>query len=633
MAEKQLTLGTKILIGVLAGIACGIVFGELVAPFKFVGDVYVGLLQMTVLPYVTVSLTEKIGGLTMGTARRLVGRAGIVLVALWGVAIFTVLMMSLTLPAWDAGTFFSSSLVERPKEFDFLGLYLPTNPFHALANNVVPAVVLFSILVGVALIGVPSKERLLEPLRVLSETLGRISGFIVRLAPWGTFALAAFAAGTLSPTELERLAGYVSTFTIAVVLLSVVVLPGFAVAVTPIRYGQLLGGLSQATLAAFATGKLFAVLPMIIADTRRLLVEQGVSDEEAQTTADVFVPLGYPFPNAGKVLTLLFIPFAAWFIGSPLEVSQYPLLLSVGVLALFGSPVAAIPYLLDTMRLPSDLFPFFVIAGIWCARVGDVLGAVHLSVFTLVSSAWNLGVLRLRATPLLIWVGVATLGGVAAIVSNRLIIEESLKGQTNSKDLVRDMDFYTYGEEVSIHVDAVMSPNPVPRADGREHPAAHPEGEGAQSGVRARHSAVLLPQQCGQDGWLGGGSGSPLCRRSRRRGEVGPRPARRDRRGDSTRMLSTWRSVRFRRLSTVMAAIARPVHTSRSMRPCWFATMMQSCIEVWRRFSSRTRFVSVTKPVGCSSTRGAMWRPTCRWSRSRPWRRLRGERSPMSTAS
>ena len=43
-----MTLGTKILIGVLAGLAVGIFFGDLAAPLQGAGDVYIGLLQMTV---------------------------------------------------------------------------------------------------------------------------------------------------------------------------------------------------------------------------------------------------------------------------------------------------------------------------------------------------------------------------------------------------------------------------------------------------------------------------------------------------------------------------------------------------------------------------------------------------------
>ena len=63
--------------------------------------------------------------------------------------------------------------MERRPPFDFVALYIPANPFHSLANNVVPAVVLFSVLVGVALIGVERKQVLLDVLQVVGEAVSR----------------------------------------------------------------------------------------------------------------------------------------------------------------------------------------------------------------------------------------------------------------------------------------------------------------------------------------------------------------------------------------------------------------------------------------------------------------------------
>ena len=64
-----------------------------------------------------------------------------------------VLLLPLSFPHWESAAFFSSSIVEIPQKVDFLSLYIPSNPFYSLANNVVPAVVLFSILFGIALMG------------------------------------------------------------------------------------------------------------------------------------------------------------------------------------------------------------------------------------------------------------------------------------------------------------------------------------------------------------------------------------------------------------------------------------------------------------------------------------------------
>ena len=79
----------------------------------------------------------------------------------------------------------------------FVDLYIPSNPFHSLANNVVPAVVLFSIFIGIALIGVERKQVVLDVLVVAVSALSQATRFVVGLTPFGIFAISAVAAGTL----------------------------------------------------------------------------------------------------------------------------------------------------------------------------------------------------------------------------------------------------------------------------------------------------------------------------------------------------------------------------------------------------------------------------------------------------
>ena len=52
---------------------------------------------------------------------------------------------------------------------------MPSNPFYAMANAVVPGLVLFSTAVGVALIGVPDKAPLLASLRALERAVVRVT--------------------------------------------------------------------------------------------------------------------------------------------------------------------------------------------------------------------------------------------------------------------------------------------------------------------------------------------------------------------------------------------------------------------------------------------------------------------------
>ena len=81
-------------------------------------------------------------------------------------------------------------------------------------------------------------------------------------------------------------------------------------------------------------------------------------------------------------------------------------------------------------------------AGIWCARIGDVLGAVHLTVFTLICSAWNQGWLRFRPARAIQWAAVTVVATAGTMFLNHAAIEATLEGQGTSRDLFRKMDRY-----------------------------------------------------------------------------------------------------------------------------------------------------------------------------------------------
>ena len=55
-----MSFSTRVLTGLISGLALGILLGDLVAPLKVFADGFIKLLQMTVLPYVTVSIISSL---------------------------------------------------------------------------------------------------------------------------------------------------------------------------------------------------------------------------------------------------------------------------------------------------------------------------------------------------------------------------------------------------------------------------------------------------------------------------------------------------------------------------------------------------------------------------------------------
>ena len=134
------SLSSRILVGLVAGIVTGLFIGERAAALQVFADAYIKLLQMTVLPYVTVSIITGLGALSYEQAKSLGLRVGAVLLLLWAVALVAVLLFPLMFPTLQTASFFSTTLVEPREPFDLVSLYIPSNPFNSLANNIVPAV-------------------------------------------------------------------------------------------------------------------------------------------------------------------------------------------------------------------------------------------------------------------------------------------------------------------------------------------------------------------------------------------------------------------------------------------------------------------------------------------------------------
>jgi len=333
--KRGISLSTQILIGLTLGIFVGLFFGDKASVFAIVGKAYIGLIQMSILPYMVVSLMLGIGSLSYEKAAKLAIAGGVVLVASWFLAFTMVFLMPLAFPAIKGGSFFSSSLVEVT-EVDFIDLYIPVNPFSSLARTVVPAAAVFSVAFGVALIGVENKKSLLDILNATSKTLTRIAMMVVKLTPVGVCAIAANAAGTMTIDEFGRLQSYIIPFIVATLLLTFWILPALAAALTPFSYREILKSGRDALPTGFVTGNLFITLPMLVESARKLFEDRNIRNDDTDNFVEVLVPTSFNFPNIGKLLTLLFVLFAGWFVGKSIDLTDYPGFAMLGLFTLFG---------------------------------------------------------------------------------------------------------------------------------------------------------------------------------------------------------------------------------------------------------------------------------------------------------
>jgi Na+/H+-dicarboxylate symporter len=104
LAAKGPSLSTMIFLSLGLGVLTGLFFGEMVAFLKVVGDVWIKLLQMTVLPYVMLSLVAGLGRLDYAHALLLLRKVGLMLLLLWAICLAIIFVFPLTFPPWESSS-------------------------------------------------------------------------------------------------------------------------------------------------------------------------------------------------------------------------------------------------------------------------------------------------------------------------------------------------------------------------------------------------------------------------------------------------------------------------------------------------------------------------------------------------
>lgn len=426
-----MTFTQKILLGLFGGVVLGLFFGELVGQLSVVGDIYIGLLQMTVLPYIMLSLIANLGRISWSESRGLLTTlCAVFLVFLLGGG--AILMLSpLAFPPADAASFFSRTLIEAPEVVDFVALYVPSNPFSAMADNLVPAVVLFSILLGIGLSGAAHSGGLLTALDTLTDALNRVNKLVIKLTPLGVFAIAAGTAGTMSLEELGRLQGFLISYTLLVAAVTFVVLPLLVSAVTPFTARELLMVPRDSLITIFAAAKIIVLMPQLIENVQELFRRHDLLDEEIEHGTGILMPLAYPFPNLGTYLILSFVAFAGWYLGRPLDFADTLSLEASSFFSSFVAPIVGIPFLLDMLQLPADVMELFVVSTVYTDRIRVVLGAMHLLALTTVVMAIRRGVFRPNMRKLGIAVLASVISVALALVATRFWLQATVVGTYN----------------------------------------------------------------------------------------------------------------------------------------------------------------------------------------------------------
>jgi ABC-type amino acid transport substrate-binding protein len=303
---------------------------------------------------------------------------------------------------------------------------------------------------------VKKRDSVLDALRVFNEAVVRVTRFNIGLTPIGVFAIGAVTAGTMTPETLIRLEVYFITFGAAAILLAFAILPLLVTALTPFRYWEVISIAREALLTAFVTNNAFIVLPMLAENSKELLKKRGLLTPESDSAAEILVPVLFNFPNAGKLLTLLFIPFAGWLAGSELGSGDLANLFAVGIPSYFAKAQVALPFLMDFFELPHDLFQLYIPTTIITGKFDSMVTAMNLLVFALLGAGAMGGFLVIRHRRLLLTAAAIAGGVVFTVVSMKLVLGALIDTSYHKDEALRQMHLPRAMSDVIVHRDPAV---------------------------------------------------------------------------------------------------------------------------------------------------------------------------------
>lgn len=350
-------------IGVAAilGIAFGLIVGEWAANLKFIGDLFIRLIQMAIVPLVMSSVIVATGGMTgsgMGkmafrTFKWMIGFSIVAALLAWGIG---------TIIQPGAGIDFSGGVDPALEESaasatgwqETVLNFVSTNIFSAMSNATMVPIIIFSLLFGVALnayIAKTGNALVLDFFDQIQQVVLTMIRFVMLIAPIGVFCLLANLSGTVGFAVVTSGLKYLGS-----TLLGVLIILALFVLVVALRTGlnpaRLPAKLSDQTMIAITTTSSAVTYPTVL---RTAIEKIGVSQPVANFTLSVGLTMGSYGAVLNYMIVVMFLAqsgnvsldFGTILLGMALAI-----LLNMGTITVPGGfPVVAM-FLATSLGLP-----------------------------------------------------------------------------------------------------------------------------------------------------------------------------------------------------------------------------------------------------------------------------------------
>jgi aerobic C4-dicarboxylate transport protein len=351
----------QVVVGLLLGIALGVLTPDFATGLKFFSDAFLKLITMIVAPIVFCVVVHGIAG--AGDLKK-VGRVGVKALIYFEVMTTVALVVGIALafvigPGHGMNVDTSSldpkalsthaenvHLLQGSGVGGFVLNIIPTTSFDALARNDVLQVLCFAVLFGVSLALVGDAGAPVTALiERVSTVLFKMMSLIVRLAPFGVLGAVGYTVGRYGVGSLKQLISLVLLYYASVAFFVLAVL-GTIMRVAGLSIFKFLVYLREELTIVLGTASSDAVLPQVMNKLERMGVSKSV--------VGLVIPTGYSFNlDAFSIYLTLAVVFLAQATNTPLSIGDLLLVLAVSLVTSKGAhgvPGSAIVILAATLN-------------------------------------------------------------------------------------------------------------------------------------------------------------------------------------------------------------------------------------------------------------------------------------------
>lgn len=333
--KKKMSDVTKMVIAMVLGSIVGLVVGEPATQIGFIGDMWLNLMKMFLVPIVVCMLVK---GISSMDDPKTLGRLGVrftvfylfttACAALIGAGMPLILNLGSGFQYTPVGGAGAVQIKAMPSIQKFFLSMFSTNMFGTFSKGDMMQVLVISCFIGVAIVLLPTEKR--EPVRQwffsMADLVMSLINIAMKLAPYGVFCLMASTMGKHGMGVLVTIAQILGAFYAACLIQIVIiycVVPFLAAQISPVSF---LKKSFPVTAAAISTCSSNAVLPVSVETAKKNF---NVSD----VVASLGVPLGATVNKDGvAVLCGVVLIFSANAMGMPLSMAQIANLIFATVL-------------------------------------------------------------------------------------------------------------------------------------------------------------------------------------------------------------------------------------------------------------------------------------------------------------